>query len=39
MGVWKVFLNGKLVNTFNGKTIPLFDNPEQHINKYKFSNE
>lgn len=34
VGEWKMFLNGDLVNSFDGTTIPIFNNPQKHIDKY-----
>lgn len=33
-GCWKVFYKGVLVDTFNGKTKPIFSDPEMIIKKY-----
>lgn len=35
IGEWKMFLNGKVVNAFSGKSQPIFDNPQQQVERYK----
>lgn len=35
IGEWKMFLDGKVVNAFSGKTPPVFDNPKQQVERYK----
>ena len=32
--VWNMYLNGKLVNSFDGKSRPVFSNPQKQVEKY-----
>lgn len=34
-GVWNVYYKGELMESFNGNTKPLFDNPQKTIKKYE----
>ena len=34
-GAWMIYYKGKLMNSFNGETAPLFDNPEKTIKYYE----
>ena len=34
-GVWNIYYKGELMESFNGKTKPLFDNPQNTIEKYE----
>ena len=34
-GVWNIYYKGELMESFNGKTKPLFDNPKNTIEKYE----
>ena len=34
IGDWKMFLNGKMVNSFTGTSTPIFNNPENHVERY-----
>ena len=31
---WNMYLNGKLVNSFDGKSRPVFSNPQKQVEKY-----
>jgi RHS repeat-associated protein len=39
IGEWKMFLNGELVNSFIGTSIPIFSNPQRHVDKYLQNDE
>ena len=39
IGLWNMFLNGELVNSFNGTTAPIFSEPTKHLDKYKSETE
>ena len=39
IGLWNMFLNGELVNSFNGTTAPIFSEPAKHLDKYKSETE
>ena len=32
--VWNMYLNGSLVNSFDGKSRPVFSNPQKQVEKY-----
>ena len=34
IGEWKMFLNGNIVNSFSGKSTPIFNNPSQQVERY-----
>ena len=36
---WNMYLNGKLVNSFDGKSRPVFSNPQKQVEKYLNKNK
>lgn len=34
-GCWKMFMNGEMVNSFSAKSKPIFDTPNEQVERYK----